>query len=75
MARKKSVDPAPEPEPEEKVPVDPFITKLQQKIELMLDEPDIPYKERTPLIASAIRFLMVKHKIEGQEDAGSVWDD
>lgn len=72
MPRKKAQPETP-PEPEKQS--DPFIEKLQKKIEDMLEEANVVYKDRVTLISNAIKFLQVKHKIEDSEDGGSYFDD
>lgn len=75
MARKKAAEKQEEKPEEKPKEQDPFIVKLQTKIEAMLDEKDVAYKDQVALIANAIKFLQAKHKLEDKEDGGSVWDD
>lgn len=53
---------------------DAFISKLQAAMEKLLDSGLEP-KDMNALFANAIKFLAVKHKIEGQADGGSFFGD
>jgi hypothetical protein len=70
MARKKAEPP---PEPEKPKEEDPFMIKIQAAIEGLLATSD--GKELNAVITNAIRFLVAKNKIIGDEDDGSFFGD
>jgi hypothetical protein len=59
------------PEEEEK---DPFIEKIQREIEKLLDNDDDP-KGKNATIANAIKFLVVRNKLQGGDDDGWFGND
>jgi hypothetical protein len=63
----------PKTEPEEQPKEDPFIEKIQKAIEEMLAASLEP-KDMNALLANAIKFLLVKHRIGGDE-GGSFFDE
>ena len=66
-AAKKAAEPETPPE-------DTFVTKLQAAIESMLEDDTLEPKEKTAVIANAIKFLAVRNKTATGDD-GSFWGD
>ena len=74
LTRKKP-DAAPDPDPKPEPPKDAFVGLLQETIEAMLKDTAAAYKDRVALITNAIKFLLVKNRIEGSADGSFFGDD
>jgi hypothetical protein len=55
-------------------PADDLQTRIEKRIMRALGSYIDP-KELNPLLANAIRFLALKHRISGEDDGGSFFDN